>query len=101
MTSIPPFFNYMQIAGLCQAFNDILDGMTSKGTPVPVWNICLVENLIGTYDWGNSCFWILSYLNHVCIASDKIEDFLPLIWNKYRVLWIIIIIICTFPLLLK
>lgn len=29
----------LQIAGLCQALNDILDCMTSKGVAIPVW-IC-------------------------------------------------------------
>lgn len=27
----------LQIVGLCQALNDVLDSMAKKGIPVPVW----------------------------------------------------------------
>lgn len=31
----------MQIVGLCQALNDILDSMAKKGLPIPVWSMQL------------------------------------------------------------
>lgn len=31
----------LQIVGLCQALNDILDSMAKKGLPIPVWSMLL------------------------------------------------------------
>ena len=38
---------YLQIAGLCQALNDILDSMSSKGIAIPVWtNISSCRSMV-------------------------------------------------------
>lgn len=105
MLLLTTFCSTMQIVSLCQALNDVLDGMAKKGLAIPVWiqfedpwwvltcKMCLKKRPI----------WSVCVVDSLCpyndflfnfLAIDTKEMFVSSAWKRFK--WVI-----SMPMLLR
>lgn len=73
----------LQIVGLCQALNDILDSMAKKGLPIPVWsmrfgNLFRIKDLLMHRNNSAFCF----VFNFVKITHFVIGILHAVLWQQ-------------------